>query len=35
MLRENIDATSIEILSENLFSVKCYHKSDMNVFRLK
>ena len=34
MLRGNIAATSLIILWKNLFSVKCYDKSIMNVFAL-
>ena len=34
MLRGNIDATSLKILWKNLYSVKCYDKSNMNVFTL-
>ena len=34
MLRGNIAATSLKILSENLFSVKCYDNTNMNVFTL-
>ena len=32
MLRGNIAATSLKILLENLVSVKCYDKSNMNAF---
>ena len=31
MLRRNIAATSLKIIWENLYSVKCYDKSNMNV----
>ena len=34
MLRGNIAAPSLEILWKNLNSVKCYDKSNMNVFTL-
>ena len=34
MLRGNIAATSLTILLENLYSVKCYDKSNMNVLTL-
>ena len=31
MLRGNIAATSLKILKKNLYSVKCYDKSNINV----
>ena len=34
MLRKNIAATSLKILWKNLYLVKCYDKSNMNVFTL-
>ena len=34
MLRRNIAATLLKILWKNLHSVKCYDKSNMNVFTL-
>ena len=34
MFRGNIAATSLKILLENLVSVKCYDKSNMNAFTL-
>ena len=34
MLRDNNAATSLKILSKNLYSVKYYNKSNMNVFTL-
>ena len=34
MVRGNIDATSLKMLWENLYSVKCYNKLNMNVFTL-
>ena len=34
MLRGNIAATLLKILWKNLYSVKCYDKSNMNVFTL-
>ena len=34
MLRGNIAAASLKILLKNLYSVKCYNKSNMNVFIL-
>ena len=34
MLSGNIAATSLKILWKNPFSVKCYDKSNMNVFTL-
>ena len=34
MLRGNIAATSLKILWKNLNLVKCYDKSNMNVFTL-
>ena len=34
MLRGNIAAISLKILLENLFSVNCFDKSNMNVFTL-
>ena len=34
MLRRNIAATLLKILLEKLLSVKCYDKSNMNVFTL-
>ena len=34
MLRGNVAAPSLKILCENLNSVKCYDKSNMNVFTL-
>ena len=33
-MRENIASTSLKILLKNLYSVKCYDKSNMNVFTL-
>ena len=32
MLRWHIAATLLKILSKNIYSVKCYDKSKMNVF---
>ena len=34
MLRRNIAAPSLKILWKNLNSVKCYDKSNMNIFTL-
>ena len=34
MLRRNIAATSLKISWNNLYSVKCYDKSNMNVLAL-
>ena len=34
MLRGNIAVTSLKIVLENLVSVKCYDKSNINVFTL-
>ena len=34
MLRGNIAATTLNVLWENLFSVKCSVKSNMNAFTL-
>ena len=34
MFRETIAATSLKILWKNLYSVKCYDKSNTNVFTL-
>ena len=34
MLRGNIAATSLKFLWNNLYSVKCYDKSNMGVFKL-
>ena len=34
MLRGNIAATSLKILWKNLYSVKCYDKSNINAFAL-
>ena len=34
MLRKYIAATSLNILLKNLYSVKCYDKSNTNVFTL-
>ena len=34
MLRGNIAVTLLKILCNNLFSVKCYDKTNMNVFAL-
>ena len=34
MLRGNIAATTLNVLWENLFSVKCNVKSNMNTFTL-
>ena len=34
MLRGNIAASSLKILWKNLNSVKCYDKSNINVFTL-
>ena len=34
MLRGNIAATSLKMLLKNLYSVKCYHKLNMNGLTL-
>ena len=34
MLRGNIAAISLKIVLENLVSIKCYDKSNINVFTL-
>ena len=34
MLRGNIAATSLKMLWKNLYSVKCYAKSNLNVFTI-
>ena len=34
MVRGNIAATSLKMLWKNLYLVKCYDKSNMNVFTL-
>ena len=34
MFRGNIVATLLKILRKNLYSVKCYAKSNMNIFTL-
>ena len=35
MLSGNIAATSLKILRKELYSVKCYAKSNLNVFTIK
>ena len=34
MMRRNIAATSLKIVCKNLYSVKCYDKTNMKVFAL-